>query len=133
MQLPSEATDLDGRRTVNDPCCGSGRMLLAAAELQPHWHFIGQDVDVRCVRMTAINLALRNIYGHVVCGNTLTQTTESILETGRVHVWGNAIRKTTRVPISTSMASAADQTTFAGEPEMEHPADQESASQLRLF
>src|SRR5690606_5218631 len=29
MSLPSEKTDLDGRRSVNDPCCGSGRMLLS--------------------------------------------------------------------------------------------------------
>ncbi|HUQ68567.1 MAG TPA: N-6 DNA methylase [Planctomycetaceae bacterium] len=60
-----------GRRTVSDPCCGSGRMLLAVAELQPHWEFVGQDVDLRCVRMTAINFALRNLYGHVIWGNSL--------------------------------------------------------------
>ena len=99
MNLPEEKTDLDGRRSVNDPCCGSGRMLLAAAEIQPNWHFVGQDVDLRCVRMTAINLALRNHYGHVVHGNTLTNTTESIYETGRVQVWGNAIRKVGHVPL----------------------------------
>jgi len=54
------------RRRVLDPCCGSGRMLLAVAEQCPHWEFVGQDVDLRCVRMTAINLALRNLYGHVI-------------------------------------------------------------------
>jgi type I restriction-modification system DNA methylase subunit len=59
------------KKTVCDPCCGSGRMLLAAADLQPHWEFVGQDVDLRCVRMTAINLAFRNLYGHVVWGNSL--------------------------------------------------------------
>ena len=57
MSLPQEQTDLDARRTVNDPCCGSGRMLLASAKIQPNWHFVGQDVDLRCTRMTAINLA----------------------------------------------------------------------------
>ena len=35
------------RRTVCDPCCGSGRMLLAVARLQPHWELVGQDVDLR--------------------------------------------------------------------------------------
>lgn len=99
MNLPSEPTDLDGRRTVNDPCCGSGRMLLSAAKLQPNWQFVGQDVDLRCVRMTAINLALRNHYGHVVHGNSLGNTCDQILETGRVQVWGNAIRKVSRVPL----------------------------------
>lgn len=99
MSLPSEKTDLDGRRSVNDPCCGSGRMLLSAAKLQPNWHFVGQDVDLRCVRMTAINLALRNHYGHVVCGNSLSNTAGLIYETGRVQVWGNAIRKVSNVPL----------------------------------
>jgi len=99
MNLPSEKTDLDGRRTVNDPCCGSGRMLLAAAQLQPNWQFVGQDVDLRCVRMTAINLALRNHYGHVVHGNSLSNSCDLIYETGRVQVWGNAIRKVGRVPL----------------------------------
>lgn len=99
MNLPGDQTGIDGRRSVNDPCCGSGRMLLAAAKLQPNWHFVGQDVDLRCVRMTAINLALRNYYGHVVCGNSLSNTSSLIYETGRVQVWGNAIRKVTHVPL----------------------------------
>lgn len=99
MSLPSEKTDLGGRRSVNDPACGSGRMLLASAEIQPNWHFVGQDVDLRCVRMTAINLALRNHYGHVIHGNTLTNTSGLILETGRLQVWGNAIRKVHHVPL----------------------------------
>lgn len=46
-------------------------MLLAVADLKPHWEFVGQDVDLRYVRMTTINLALRNLYGYVVWGNSL--------------------------------------------------------------
>ena len=53
------------RRTVCDPACGSGRMLLAVAEINPHWLFVGQDVDLRCVRLTALNLAFRNLHGYV--------------------------------------------------------------------
>lgn len=48
-------------RSIADPCCGSGRMLLAVAEKQRHWEFLGCDVDLRCVRMTVINLALRKL------------------------------------------------------------------------
>ena len=48
-------------KRVCDPASGSGRMLLAVAEIQPHWTFVGKDIDLRCVRMTAINLALRNL------------------------------------------------------------------------
>ena len=55
------------------------------------------DIDLRCVRMTAINLAMRNLYGHVVCGDSLRMTTNAIYETGRVQVWGNVIRKVRRV------------------------------------
>lgn len=69
-------------RTVCDPCCGSGRMLLAVADRQPHWEFIGQDVDLRCVRMTAINLALRNRYGYVIWGNSLGAEQKLIYRTG---------------------------------------------------
>ena len=99
INLPEEKTDIDGRRSVNDPCCGAGRMLLSAAKVQPNWHFVGQDVDLRCVRMTAINLAIRNHYGHVVCGNSLSNTCSVIYETGRVQVWGNAMRKVSHVPL----------------------------------
>ena len=69
------------RKSVCDPCCGTGRMLLAVAEQNPHWEFIGQDVDLRCVRMTAINLALRNLYGYVVWGNSLTLESKLVYRT----------------------------------------------------
>lgn len=70
------------RRTVSDPCCGSGRMLLAAAQNNRHWEFVGQDVDLRCVRMTALNLAFRNLYGYVIWGNTLALEQKLVYRTG---------------------------------------------------
>ena len=69
-------------KRVGDPACGSGRMLLAVAEIQPHWHFVGQDVDLRCVRMCAINLALRNLSGYVIHGNSLTDERRLVYRTG---------------------------------------------------
>ncbi len=74
--------DATARWTVADPCCGSGRLLLAAAKLQPHWEFVGQDVDLQCVRMTAINLALRNLYGWVIWGNSLANERRLAYRTG---------------------------------------------------
>lgn len=71
-----------GKKSVCDPCCGSGRMLLAVADLKPHWEFVGQDVDLRCVRMTAINLALRNLYGYVIWGNSLGVEKRLVYRTG---------------------------------------------------
>jgi hypothetical protein len=73
---------LKDRKKVRDPCCGSGRMLLAVAEIHPHWEFVGQDVDIRCVRMTGINLALRNLYGYVIYGNSLANEQRLIYRTG---------------------------------------------------
>ena len=70
------------KKTVCDPCCGSGRMLLAVADQQPHWEFVGQDADRRCVRMTAINLALRNLYAYVIWGNTLSDEHRLVYRTG---------------------------------------------------
>jgi hypothetical protein len=59
-------------KMINDPACGSGRMLMDAALHHPKAEVVGQDVDSRCVRMAAINLAMRACYGYVVCMNTLT-------------------------------------------------------------
>jgi len=78
--LPAEETT--PKRSVCDPCCGSGRMLLAVAELHRNWEFTGQDIDLRCVRITAINLALRNLYGYVIHGNSLTNQHWLVYRTG---------------------------------------------------
>jgi len=72
----------DRRPAVCDPCCGSGRMLLAVAEQHRDFDFVGMDVDLRCVFMTAINLGLRNLYGYVVHANTLTLETFRAYRTG---------------------------------------------------
>ena len=81
--LAEMSVDPDARPTsdqplllVNDCCCGTGRMLLAAANINPHAEFVGQDIDARCVKITAINLGLRGRYGWVVCGNSLSGETQ---------------------------------------------------------
>ena len=82
MTIDEAETGEGERKTVYDCCCGSGRMLLAVAGLKPYWEFIGQDIDLRCVRMTAINLALRNKYGYVIWGNSLGNEKRLIYRTG---------------------------------------------------
>ena len=72
----------DHGKRILDPCCGSGRMLLACAAVNRNNEFHGQDVDLRCVRMTAINLALRNLYGCVVWGDALTLEQRLAYRTG---------------------------------------------------
>lgn len=70
------------KKSVVDPTCGSGRMLLAVAEIHRNWEFVGQDIDRRCVQMTAINLALRNLYGYVIFGNSLSDERRLVYRTG---------------------------------------------------
>ena len=76
---------------VGDPCCGSGRMLLAYADNHRPRALVGQDIDLRCVRMTAINLALRNLYGFVLWGNSLAREVKLGYRTG-LNMYGGVIR-----------------------------------------
>lgn len=82
LTIDEAEQDSQEPRTVCDPCCGSGRMLLAAAKLRPHWRFVGQDIDLRCVRITALNLALNNLYGWVLWGDSLKNERRLAYRTG---------------------------------------------------
>src|SRR5438034_991772 len=59
-----------------------GTMLLSMAKLKPYGLFIGQDADLRCVKITAINLALHNLYGYAIWGNSLSNERKLIYATG---------------------------------------------------
>ena len=57
---------------VLDPCCGSGRMLMACgkhATIKQNYYAI--DIDPLCVKMTALNLFLNGLRGEVVCADAL--------------------------------------------------------------
>ena len=58
---------------VLDPCCGSGRMLLAGvAKSKRKNEYYGIDIDLTCVKMTAINLFLNGAFNsEVMCANSL--------------------------------------------------------------
>lgn len=85
------ADDQATGETVSDPCCGSGRMLLAYADVARPREVIGQDVDLRCVKMTSLNLALRNQYGYALWGNSLTGECKLGYRTG-MNAYGGFIR-----------------------------------------
>jgi type I restriction-modification system DNA methylase subunit len=59
---------------ILDPCCGSGRMLLASAqENGQKQEYYGIDIDQTCVKMTAINLFLNGMFhSEVMCSNALS-------------------------------------------------------------
>lgn len=60
--------------TINDPACGSGRMLLSGhCEVKGKCKVYGEDLDEICVKMTVINLLLHGVEGEVLHHNSLTE------------------------------------------------------------
>ena len=81
MALPTtEKFGSQERITVNEPACGSGATILGAVWVMRQKHidcmrnsfFVVQDVDIRCVWMTYIQLSLYKVPAVVIHGNTLT-------------------------------------------------------------
>lgn len=74
LQLTGE--DPDPPVTIADPTCGSGRLLVHAARQHdvPVVCF-GQDENLLCAMMAALNLCFFTIDGVIVCGDTLTMDT----------------------------------------------------------
>ncbi len=60
-------------QNINDPCCGSGRMLLAHENISKGNYCIGADIDPVCVKMSALNLALHGIKGEIWQGDSNRQ------------------------------------------------------------
>lgn len=85
------------RFKVLDPACGAGACLIAAAKEQTFEQngraiFVGQDIDLNCARMTALNLMFFNLDGIVLWGNHLALEVRGAWETRRSLVWGGSIR-----------------------------------------
>ncbi len=66
--------------TVNDPCSGSGALLLGYAgvmkrhkiDYQEKMRAVATDIDLKCVHMAYIQLSLYGIPAVIIHGNTLT-------------------------------------------------------------
>lgn len=135
-------------KSVCDPASGSGRCLLSIAKSHPNWEFTGQDVDHRCVQMTAINLGLRGLFGWAVWQNSLTLETHRVYKIG-FNLNGGVIRE---IPIAaspfnysaglsneTSPAKSIDSTTpsetVQSNDDQQHSEtnERDGASQLDLF
>ncbi len=149
LSVPTEKTDEP--KTVCDPACGSGRMLLSVAKHQPHWEFTGQDVDHRAAQMTAINLGLNGLRGWAVWQNTLTLECHRVYKIG-FNLTGGVIREipveqspfhylpvpevgtSTPTIASDDVADPRPASIPTSEPNIEPtPASDPSASQLDLF
>lgn len=119
-ELTTENTG-EGLQTVNDPACGSGRFLLSVGKKHPSWEFVGQDVDHRCVQMTAINLGLNSLKGWAVWQNTLTLECHRVYRIG-FNLNGGVIRE---VPVEQSpFHYVAPQSTNESEPLNTNPSSE---------
>lgn len=72
----------EGRKqNISDPCCGSGRTLLAAGMMYggDRWKqmFWGGDIDIVSVKMTTLNLWLNTMPAIITHGDSLALTTWS--------------------------------------------------------
>lgn len=82
MVNPVDETTVEkeGCITINEPTCGSGTMIIGAvwAMMKSNFPykqkslFVAQDIDIRCVWMTYIQLCLYDIPAVVIHGDTLT-------------------------------------------------------------
>jgi type I restriction-modification system DNA methylase subunit len=72
--LPLPEKEKEESRRILDPCCGSGRNLLAGAKVfGTSERYYGIDIDHTCVKMTALNLFLNGIFfAEVTWGDALS-------------------------------------------------------------
>ena len=61
-------------KDINDPTCGSGRLLLASNKVVQGDYYVAQDLDPICCKMTAINLCMHQIRAEVHHMDTLRMT-----------------------------------------------------------
>lgn len=86
--------------TVSEPACGAGGMAVAVAHVlkdrgvdyQQALHITAVDVDLKCVHMAFVQLALLGVPATVIHGNTLSLETWSAWHTP-AHVLGGWNRK----------------------------------------
>ena len=85
-----ERAEKDEVITVNDPCCGGGGMLMAALDVLKNDYHINyarhcfmecSDIDLRCVHMTYLQLALAGVPAIVKHQNSLTRELWSVWKT----------------------------------------------------
>lgn len=77
--------------TIADPACGSGRLLIHAAKKIPSEAdalFYGQDKDVTCAKMTALNFTFFNMSGYAVHGDSLKMEKDRVWQTRGTAIGG---------------------------------------------
>lgn len=59
-------------KRVLDPACGSGRMLLSGAKLNPKNYFFGADNSNTCAKMATLNFFMNGLRGEIAWMNSLS-------------------------------------------------------------
>jgi hypothetical protein len=90
---------LNPKGRILDPCCGSGVMLVEAIKTMDNETLgqsliCGQDIDLTCVKMCALNLVFFNANGYVVWGDSLLMECNKVYQTKRSYL-GGSIRELT--------------------------------------
>ncbi len=88
------ASMLNPHGRILDPCCGSGLMLIEAIKVMDNETldkavFVGQDIDLTCVKMCALNLMFFNVDGYVVWGDSLLLECKKVYQTARSPLGGS--------------------------------------------
>jgi len=60
---------------VLEPAVGTGRMIIAAAEVCPEAYFYGVDVDIRALRIAFLNCSFRKVHGFFLHADALRHDT----------------------------------------------------------
>lgn len=87
--LAQMVIDDDFGKTINEPCCGSGRMILAANQVAKGNYYICQDLDPICCKMTAINLCFHKINAEIYCMDTLRMDKPRFVMATNYELWKN--------------------------------------------
>lgn len=72
MAAMTYGDDLADGKTVCDPACGSGRMLMAVAKMNRNLTFYGADNDSTCCKMAVLNMVLNTLPGEIAWMNSLS-------------------------------------------------------------
>lgn len=62
----------DQGKTIADPACGSGRLILTFAKSNPDNTFYAADNNATCAKMSAVNFFINGVKGEVAWMNTLS-------------------------------------------------------------
>jgi type I restriction enzyme M protein len=76
-------------KNVNEPACGSGRLVLAANQVAKGNYYICQDLDPICCKMTAINLCFHEIRAEIHCMDSLRMTDRRFTLVTNYEYWKN--------------------------------------------